>query len=64
MVQARWKVSAFSKEPTNTVISATKPEKAGKPRFAKPATTYPTLKNGMIFIKPPNLRMSRVCVLP
>ena len=39
MVQTRWKVSAFWNEPTKMVISATKPEKPGRPRLAKPATT-------------------------
>ena len=39
IVATRWNVPAFSNEPTKIVISATKPEKPGKPRLARPATT-------------------------
>ena len=39
IVATRWNIPAFSNEPIKIVISATNPEKPGRPRFARPATT-------------------------
>ena len=50
--------------PTKTVISAMKPLNPGSPRLASPAMTYPTARNGIIFIRPRIWRMSRVWVRP
>ena len=64
MVTVRWNMSFTSNAPTNIVISATKPLNPGRPRLASPAITYPTARNGIIFMRPRIWRMSRVCVRP
>jgi hypothetical protein len=44
----------FATAPMNTVISATNPEKPGKPSEHNPATTNTVEMKGIIFMMPPS----------
>ena len=56
------RVPPFSQLPINTIISATKPLKPGRPKEVRPAIINTVEINGMVLSKPPILSTMRVWV--